>query len=506
MSSTATPTRLEVEPKGGQAIFDVLWSRPLIGVVVALALVSAFADLSASFTPRGPLTAPQAYITLGVALAVGLLAGLAIPSRWLLLLGPVAFVALFELRRIGYVGASIDAPSFGSTLEIIAFFVGRVLPGVVTLLPLAVGAALGVHLAARLGHPGALALGAFGWTITGAAVVFLAVVAIVIARPASTAPIPGSDGAPPGSLAELVEIDVNGSRQALMIRGRSVDNPVLLYLHGGPGGTDLGAMRRDVGLEQDFVVVTWDQRGSGRSYPSIDPTSELTVEQMVDDAIAVTGYLRGRFGVDKVYLVGQSWGSALGVMAAAERPDLYHAFVGVGQMVSFVETDRMFWEDALAWAETRGDSRLADQLRENGPPPYDDIRKYGPVTSTEHQWTPYTGFDPDNEMPAILFVPEYSVIERVNAFRGFFDVATVLYPQLVDVDLRVDIPSLEIPYYQVMGEHEPRGRALPAGEWFEMVRAPYKERLVFEGAGHRANFDRPARFAELMRSIDTPTD
>src|SRR5690606_34015522 len=126
------------------------------------------------------------------------------------------------------------------------------------------------------------------------------------------------------------------------------------------GGTDLGAIRRDVGLEQDFVVVAWDQRGSGRSYPSIDPTSQITVDQMVSDTVAVTEYLIDRFGVDGVYLVGQSWGSGLGALAAKARPDLYHAFVGVGQMVSWDDTDRMFWEDTLAWAERTGNTGLAE--------------------------------------------------------------------------------------------------------------------------------------------------
>src|SRR5690606_35983866 len=103
-------------------------------------------------------------------------------------------------------------------------------------------------------------------------------------RPASTAPIVGGDD----GVAELVMVEINGHDQGLMIRGRSPDNPIMLYLAGGPGGTDLGAMRRDVGLEQHFIVATWDQRGTGRSYPALDPTDTITLEQMVADAVAVT--------------------------------------------------------------------------------------------------------------------------------------------------------------------------------------------------------------------------
>ncbi|MFO7299893.1 MAG: alpha/beta fold hydrolase [Actinomycetes bacterium] len=467
---------------------------------LAIALVVVAGVASGLLTPRGPITATQAFVSLIGLLAAGVAVGTIWPSRWVLLAAPVLYAVVVEVSRAGLDGASIDRPSFGSTLEVVAFIVGRVLPGIVTLLPLVAGAAVGIHAASRLGRPDAVGLGPLGWSLTTAALVFLGLVAVMVARPASTAPIVG-DGAPERSVAELVEIDVNGSRQSLMVRGRDTTNPVLLYLHGGPGGTDLGAIRRDVGLEQDFVVVAWDQRGSGRSYPSIDPTSQITVDQMVSDTVAVTEYLIDRFGVDGVYLVGQSWGSGLGALAAKARPDLYHAFVGVGQMVSWDDTDRMFWEDTLAWAERTGNTGLAERLRSDGPPPYDDIRKYGPITSAEHDWNPYPGFDPNNEMPAILFVPEYSVIERVNAFRGFFDVATVLYPQLAGLDFRLHIPVLQVPYYMVLGEHEARGRVVPAEEWLVMLEAPYKEKVVFSGAGHRANFDRPAEFAGLMRTV-----
>lgn len=500
MTAVATPPR--VDPKAPTRLLEWVWSKGWVGVAVAGGLVIAIADLAADFTPRGPVTTAQAYVTMVVALAVGLVMGLALPSRWLLLAGPLLFTGVFEVSRVGYVGASIDAPSFGSTLEIIAVVIGRLFPMAITLLPLIAGTAVGIALAVRLGHPHATRLRGGEWVATVLALVLLGVIGFFLARPATTAPIVGSDGEPlPGSVAELTTVDINGHEQGLMIRGRSVGDPVILYLAGGPGGTDLGAMRRDVGLEQDFVVATWDQRGTGRSYPALDPTDTLTVARMVDDTVAVAEYLRQRFDQDRIYLVGQSWGSGLGVLAAQARPDLFHAFVGVGQMVSFRDTDVMFWEDTLAWAEERGDTGLAEQLRDNGLPPYTDIRMYGPVTSTEHQWNPYPGFDPDNEMPAILFVPEYSLMDRINAFRGFFDVVTVLYPQLQQIDFRADVPFLDIPYYMVLGEYEARGRAVPADEWFEMLDAPIKERIVFPDSGHRANFDRPADFTDVMRWV-----
>jgi pimeloyl-ACP methyl ester carboxylesterase len=286
-----------------------------------------------------------------------------------------------------------------------------------------------------------------------------------------------------------------------MIRGASVDNPVLLYLTGGPGGTDLGAMRADTTLEQDFVVVTWDQRGAGKSYAALEPIDTLTLDRTVADAVEVTNYLRDRFDEEKIYVVGNSWGTTLGVLAVQQHPQLYYAFVGTGQMVSQRATDVMFWEDTLAWAERTGNAGLADTLRRNGPPPYDDVTRYEYATSHEHDWNPYPEFDPGTEMPAILFVPEYNWMDRVNAFRGFFDSAAVIYPKLQGIDFRVDVPRLDVPFYMVIGEHEARGRAMLANEWFDMLEAPHKERIVFTGAGHRPQFDQPAQFADVMRRV-----
>ena len=188
-----------------------------------------------------------------------------------------------------------------------------------------------------------------------------------------------------------------------------------------------------------------------------------------------------------------------------ERPDLYHAFVGSGQMVSMRETDVTFWEDTLLWAEENGNTGLVDQLNANGPPPYKNILDYEPALSHEHDWNPYPEFDSDNEMPANLFVPEYNWMERFNGLRSFLDTFAVLYPQLQDLDFRVDVPSLEVPVYLVSGEHEARGRAVLADEWFDMLDAPSKERVSVDGAGHRAHFDQPAWFAEFMSMVKTET-
>lgn len=493
-------------PFPGEFLLHHLWADQRIGLGSVLAIVAAAALLSAWLIPRGPITTAEALVTLVAGLLIGGAAGLILGSRWSLVVAPLGFVAVYELARLGVDGPTVDAIQLGSLYGAIAFAVGRFMHGVYFLAPMLAGALLGVALAARLGKPGAAAPGILGWTLTGVMGVALIALAVATAQPATTAPILGADGeALPGSIAELTEVSIGGHAQSLMIRGRSVENPVLLYLAGGPGGSDIGALRLDTGLEQDFVVVVWEQRGAGKSYAALDPVETLTLDQMVADTIEVTNYLRARFAEEKIYLVGNSWGATLGVLAAQQRPELFHAFVGAGQMVSQRETDIMFYADTLAWAEETGNAALVDTLRGNGPPPYADLLDYETALAHEHDWNPYPYLDTSREMPAILFVPEYTLMDRINGFRGFLDTFSVLYPQLQAIDFRQDAPKLEIPVYMVTGQYEARGRAVLAEEWFALLEAPSKASFVFTHSGHRPHVEEPAEFARVMRQVREET-
>jgi len=483
-------------------LLGTFWADGRLGLAATALLAVAAGLVSAWLTPRGPITTAQVLVSMVAALVVGLVAGAVMGNRWSLLVAPIVFIATFELARLGVEGPSVDAIHLGSTYGIIAFVLGRVVHAVVVLVPMILGATYGVWLASLLGRTPALQVGVFGWALTGLATLGMVALAVAFARPGVTPPIIGSDGEPlPNSVAEITTVPLGGHEQTVMLRGRSADNPVLLYLAGGPGGTDLGAMRDDVGLEQHFVVATWEQRGVGKSYASLDPVETLTLEQMISDTVELTHYLRARFDEEKIYLVGNSWGTVLGVLVVDQHPELFHAYVGTGQMVSPRETDIMFYEDSLAWAEETGNDALAATLRQNGPPPYDNLLDYEPAIAYEHDWNYYPELDTSKEMPYNLFVPENTLMDRINGLRSFLDTFSILYPQIQEVDFRQDVPALDVPVILVIGAHEARGRAVLAKAWFEMLDAPSKELVVFEHAGHRPSFEEPTAFVSVMTRI-----
>ena len=480
------------------------------GWVVAVVLAAGWGVVAGVLTPRSPQTNVAALASVVVSLAIGVTAGLLTRSRWAMLVAPFVFAVAFEITRMPLDGPTVDAPHL-STYGVLALVVGRGFHALVSLLPMAIGAAWGAFtVAGRHGHLRAgRARSILRWTAMTASAALLVGVTLVVARPASTAAITGADGEPlPGSIAELTSIDVNGRELGLMIRGHDTHNPVLLFLAGGPGGSELGAMRNHLPvLEEHFTVATLDQRGTGTSYPALDPSDTYTLESAIADTVATTNYLRARFAVDRVVLVGQSWGTILGVLTVRQEPTLYSALVGVGQMVSPVETDRIFYTDTLAWAREHGESGLATELEEIGRPPYTSILQYETALSFEQEVYPYdhTGnSEGAGGFSENFLVPEYSFVDQVHLLAGFMDTFGILYPRIQDVDLRQNAPSLEVPVFFVQGAHEAPGRSRPFAQWYAGLAAPTKETVVFDRSGHRPLFEQPDEFVDFMTTHVQP--
>ena len=332
---------------------------------------------------------------------------------------------------------------------------------------------------------------------------------VLVAWPASTPAVLGADGQPiVGSIAELTKVELGGQEQTILIRAADPEAPVILYLSGGPGQSDVAFGRvLFEPLVEDYVVVVYDQRGTGTSYGALDPTSALTLDQAVADTIELTEYLRERFAEEKVYLLGESWGTTLGVLAVQQRPDLFHAYIGSGQVVSQRVTDQIIWRDLLAYADRTGDGELYDQVLTFGEPPYRDmpwsnsiVMGYYPLLETPY--TPPGAYIERGESAGIgpwgMLGSEYSIVDKANVMRGLIDMFSLMYPQLQEIDFRTDVPSLEVPVYLLDGANELGGRRKLAHEWFASVEAPFKQLITYADAGHSVVYEEADAFHRLM--------
>lgn len=337
-------------------------------------------------------------------------------------------------------------------------------------------------------------------------IIILGIILVVVTQLTAATPRIAKEN----SIAELREVRLNGRKEWVSIRGENRSKPLLLFLAGGPGGSQLAATRYELAeLEKDFIVVNWEQPGSGKSFSAIS-RKKLTPETYVKDGTALVRSLLKEFKQEKLYLVGESWGSVLGIFMAKEQPELYQAFIGTGQMVAFEETEKIDYALAMKLAKENGDQKIVDTLRKNGEPPY-----YGnAVTTKSATYLNYlsqamarnpeiqnAGFQTMRDLAA----KEYGILDKVNYLRGILQTFNHVYPQLYDVDLRRDYSNLDVPVYFLLGKHDINAPLSLAEDYYKKLDAPSKEIIWFERSGHNPWINERERFAEVVKQIAKKT-
>jgi pimeloyl-ACP methyl ester carboxylesterase len=365
--------------------------------------------------------------------------------------------------------------------------------------------------AGRTSHPGRKPAGAgstastkigYALVLSGAICVAAGGAALALS-PGTPRPILDERGSVvPGSISEKTFIEVGGAEQGLFIRGRGAELPVLLYLHGGIPDYFLTA-RYPTGLEDDFIVVWWDQRGSGLSHAAA-ATTPVTVDQLVRDAIEVTEYLRRRFGQDRIYLMGRSGGSFLGMQLIQRAPELFHAYIGVAQIVDQLESEQRAHEYMLERFRAAGDTKWVERLEavsvENGTPPeYLRIRdgamhRLGVGTMREMR-SIVTGLF----LPSLLF-REYTVLEKWNLWAAKArNGVSALWEPILATDLRETVPEVQVPVYFLHGVHDYTCSYDLARDYAARLRAPVKGFYTFHQSAHSPVFEEPARVRQILR-------
>ena len=400
------------------------------------------------------------------------------------------------------------AKKFGSLLvRTLAFLLTLLLCLVVVLLPLTTSVPFWVWIPLGLADLALIILqfrAAPAWRGIGFSLAgFILVSLLAVAASqffAATPPIRDAGGKPlPGSIARLEKVTLNGTEQWITIRGRDATKPILLHLGmGGPGGGGFATRSLFEPLEEHFVVVSWDEPGTGKSYNAV-PISSLTTGRFIDDAHALTLYLRERFNQDKIYVYGVSWTSILGVWLVQQYPDLYYAYIGNGQMVNTTENDILGYELALEYSLEREDAKTVEILRRNGPPPYSGDNMLGKYVAyldilNEYMDSPrYTLI-----VPVIPFLaPEYGLIDKINHTRGLIESFEVIYPQLDDLDFETQAPSLDVPVYIFAGRDDVNAMSSLVERYYNRLDAPHKELIWLDG-GHGLDAENLDQFVDVM--------
>jgi pimeloyl-ACP methyl ester carboxylesterase len=310
------------------------------------------------------------------------------------------------------------------------------------------------------------------------------------------------------SIAEIRELTLQGVRQTVIIQGEDSTKPVLLYLHGGPGGTSMGLRLSNRYLEKDFVVVYWDQLGCGKSYYKGIAPENMTLPALVDYTLALSDYLSERFGQDKIYLMGESWGTVLSMHALQKQPERYLAYFGVGSVIHIYRSEAV----SLAWLKeevvSRGDKEdiqiVSDLTLPDSTASHTEwdsylqlqrrfLYDYGGVFAN-----PPSGLQPTR---AFFFDKAYTLSEKFNMKKGMDFSFNYLSPYVKSINFLETIDTIAVPSYFLQGRQDYTTPTSIVELFYQKIKAPKKALILFDHSAHMPHNEEPEKFAQILREL-----
>lgn len=343
-------------------------------------------------------------------------------------------------------------------------------------------------------------------------IMLIGLIILALNSPGKPEPLKDKDGKKiEGSISEKIFIEIGGVKQGFFIRSENRDNPVILFLHGGPGSPELPMFypfETSERLEKYFTVCYWDQRGAGMSYHrSIDP-STMTLTQMIEDTQQVTEYLKQLFNKEKIYLMGHSWGSYLGVKTIEKHPENYESFIGIGQVSNQLESERIAYNYMLQHAKGINDKGAVKKLNRFDPNASDFpshkyllstrsllMNKYGiGIMHTE-------GFSLSGLIKNMLTFKGYTISEKLFYFKGSMFSLENVWHYIANDNLNETSVNFEVPVYIIHGKYDYQVSYTLARQFFNNIEAPKKAFYTFENSAHSPNVEEPERFVTVVRGI-----
>lgn len=307
--------------------------------------------------------------------------------------------------------------------------------------------------------------------------------------------------APPRGIEELRPVTIGGIPQWISVRGHDRRNPLLLFIHGGPASTEMPvSWLYQSGWEDYFTVVQWDQRGAGKTYVANDPAlvePTITGERMIADAEEMVAALRAQYGKRRIFVMGHSWGTIMGLEVARRHPDWLHAYIGMGQIIDGVEGERLGYAWALQQARAHHDDKAVRDLEALAPYPRADGTVSVDQIVAQREWVIHYGGltwgrpDFDYAQDAAKFAPEYSRRE-LSPEQGIGESLGRLLPTMMAYDVR-GVRRIGCPVFIFAGAHDYETPSELAIAWLAALDAPRKGLVRFEASAHMMELEEPGK-------------
>ena len=310
---------------------------------------------------------------------------------------------------------------------------------------------------------------------------------------------------PPPGITRIETVMVDGLPERLLIRGADpAHNPILLFIHGGPGFPSAPFRQVYSGLEQDFTVVDWDQRAAGYSYFPDIPPATMRVEQFVRETLIVAHHVCQELGQPKLCLLGHSWGTLPAILAVQREPQLFTAYVAVCQLVDLDQSERQLTAMALAYAQAKHADGRARRLRALGPPPYLNVSAQDRAAVLITSLFPSVPKQATEWRLAVMALTSryYPFPEILRANRSYHFSRDLLDPQLHAYHIARLVPEIDVPIYFFVGAQDATFGVKIQKDYYQHLRAPRgKSFVLFSESTHWPHLEQPAAFVAEMRKV-----
>lgn len=313
-----------------------------------------------------------------------------------------------------------------------------------------------------------------------------------------------------GSISEKIFVQIGGVKQGMFIRSKNIDNPVLLFLHGGPGFPNYFLIEKfNPGLEDFFTVCYWEQRGGGLSYTPEVTMESVNLGQLASDAIEVTNYLRERFDKEKIYILAWSGGTTIALPAVSKAPELFHGYIAMAQLTRQPESERIAYDYMVKQYTELNDQKSLKKLRK-----YRDLESELDLISfynsgTRDNLMHELGIGTMRSMKSVfkdIFVPvwtcrAYTLKEKYNIWKSkiFFLSKTNLKTETLTTDFSGAYPEIDIPIFFICGKYDLTVNIDLSKDYYSRLKAPLKGFYTFENSAHGPLFEEPERFKEILQ-------
>ncbi len=303
---------------------------------------------------------------------------------------------------------------------------------------------------------------------------------------------------------EKIFIEINGMKQGMFIQSVNLENPVLLFLHGGAGSPEIAFTEQyPTGLGKIFTVCWWEQRGSGMSYSRSIKKEEMTIGQMISDTIAVTHYLKKRFNKEKIYVMGHSWGSLLGVLTVQQAPQLFHAYIGIGQVARQLESERLAYTYMLQEFNKANNKKMIRKLEKHSIDSGGEVslRYLGVRSEGMMQLGIGVMHNCTSMMECVMTVLRYKGYTLKEKFKfpmGSSFSLKCLWEFVLQTDLIKQVKELKVPVYIFQGKYDYQVSYFIAKEFAAAVNAPVKGFYTFENSAHSPCFEEPDKMCHIL--------